>query len=80
MVEGEAGAHCAERQHEQRRKHDQRTFVRVIARGAVAMSVVVIRVRVVIVTMAMIVMHRMLDMFALRPPRLAVEGQEDEAP
>ena len=60
--------------------------MRVIAGGAVAVRVVVVRVRMIVTgvfvrrRIMVIAMNRVLDMLALFPARLAIEGQEDEAP
>src|SRR3546814_7318539 len=56
----------------------KRAFVRVIARGAVAVRIVVVRVRMIVARMFiggifMLAMHRVLDMLALFPARLAIE-------
>ena len=80
VVEEHPRKHRAERQHAQRDQHVDRAFVRMIARRAIAVRVLVRRMGVIVMAVAMIVVHRMLDMLALLPPRLAIEGQEDETP
>src|SRR3546814_16314984 len=81
VVERDAREHRADRQYDQRDQHRRVLFRSVIARGAVAMRVVGVRVgMIVMAVIAMIAVHRVLDMLALFPARLAVKGQEDEAP
>src|SRR3546814_4042226 len=80
VVERDAREHRADRQYDQRDQHRKRAFVRVIARGAVAMRVGGVRVgMIVMVVIALIAVQRVLDNPALFPPRLAVKGQEYEA-
>src|SRR3546814_18004624 len=65
VVEQDSREDRAQRQQPERHEHRPRAFVRVIAGGAV-------------IGRAVPIVHRMLDMLARGPARLAVKGQEDE--
>src|SRR3546814_5155069 len=64
VVEQDSREDRAQRQQPERHEHRPRAFVRVIAGGAV-------------IGRAVPIVHRMLDMLARGPARLAVKGQED---
>src|SRR3546814_19294172 len=79
VVERDAREHRTDRQDDERDQHRTRAFVRVIARGAVAVRIAVARVRMLVARMFiggifMLALHPALDMLPLFHPPRAITG------